>query len=338
MDQLVEDRNVLFKDVQTHLTKVRDNPETTLDEELLRRASRNADTRLPRATLWQLLNTGETTLQTLQQDPRPLTKLLEQVVLALPFEELKDTITPAKLEDGLKSPVPAIQLLILSYLHKAADLPSGAAFVAASPSLSEVLITTWLATESTEVSDRALDTIVALLDVDSPNTSTYIVAQSASGEAHGQGLFWKRIFQDTQVYSSLFQWTSLTDSKHELTTKKGRDNATISQGRLFDFIARIAHIDWVQITTSTLPEIEKTYIKGNATAQPYGGILRYAATDMIDQKDYLMEVLRQDFFMKLLAVAEESNKKGVSPRLLTAIQQGAGVSEAQPSNGDGVHL
>lgn len=338
MDQLIEDRSVLFQDVQNHLARVRDDPETILDEELLRRAARNADTHLPRDTLWQLLSSGETTLQTLQQDPRPLTKLLEQVVLALPFEELKETITPTKLEEGLKSPVPAIQLLILAYLRKAADLPSGAAFVAASPSLSEVLITTWLATESTEVSDRALDTVVALLDVDSPNTSTFVVAQSASGEAHGQGLFWQRLFHDAQIYSLLFQWTSLTNSKHNVTTKKGRDQATISQGRLFDFIARLAQIDWSQVTTSTLPAVEQPYMKDSAMDKPYGGILRYAATDMIDQNDFLMEVLRQDFFMKLLAVAEEGNSKDVSPRLLTAIQQGAGVAGVQTSNGDGMHL
>lgn len=338
MDQLVEDRPALFREVLSHLDTVKGVPSTPLDEELLRRASRNADTHTSQQTLWQILSKGEETLQTLQQDPRPLTKLLEQVVLALPFDELKETITPEKLEEGLKSPSASIQLLILAYLLKAADLPSGAAFVACSPSLTETLITTWLATENTEVSDKCLDTITALFAVDSPHTSTFVVNQSATGEARGQGLLWRRVFTDSQVYSLLFEWTSLTVSKHDVTTKKGLQQATISQGRLFDFVARLAQIDWSQITTSSLPDVERRFTKADTSSQPYGGILRYAATDMIDSSDFLMEALRQDFFVKLLKVAEESNSRGVTPRMLGAIQSGAGTTTDSVADGDGVHL
>jgi len=338
MDQIVEDRSVLFRDVLTQLDNVRATPSTTLDEELLRRASRNADSHTPRTTLWQVLQQGELTLQTLQQDPRPLTRLLEQVVLSLPFDELKETITSEKLEEGLRSPSVPIQLLILSYLLKAADSPSGAAFVACSSSLTASLITTWLSTESTEVADKSLDTISALLHVDSPSTSTFVVAQAASGEVHGQGLLWRRIFSDAQIYTLLFEWTSLTNSKHTVSTKKGLQQATISQGRLFDCIARLAQIDWSQITTSSLPDVERRFMKGDASTQPFGGILRYAATDMIDPSDYLMEVLRQDFFVKLLGVAEETNSTGVSPRMLHAIQAGAGTGLNTEVNGNGLHL
>lgn len=338
MDQIVEDRSALFREVVAHLDHVKANPATALDEELLRRASRNADSHTSRATLWETLSGGEAALQTLQQDPRPLTRLLEQVVLSLPFDELKETITSQKLEDGLKSPVAPIQLLILAYLLKAADSPSGAAFVATSPSLTQTLITTWLSTESTEVADKALDALTALLDVDSPTTSTFVVAQAASGEARGQGLLWRRIFSDPQIYALLFEWTSLTNSKHDLSTKKGLQQATISQGRLLDCIARLAHIDWTQISKSSLPDVERQFVKGDASAQPFGGVLRYAATDMIDSSDYLMEVLRQDFFVKLLAVAEETNSRGVNPRMLQAIQDGAGLSSNGEVNGNGLHL
>ncbi|KAJ9652602.1 hypothetical protein H2198_008171 [Neophaeococcomyces mojaviensis] len=338
MDQYVEDRPTLFREVLTHLETVRNDPSTGLHEELLRRASRNVDTHAPRGTLWQILHQGEQILQTLQQDPRPLTVLLEQVVLSLPFDELKETITSDKLESGLKSPAAAIQLFILAYLRKAADLPSGAAFVACSPSLTQSLVTTWLASESTEVADKSLETIVALLDVDSPSTSTFVVAQSSSGEARGQGLLWRRVFQDPNVYSQLFRWTSLTDSNHDISTKKGQQQVTISQGRLFDFIARLAQIDWSQITTSSLPDVEQHFLKGDSGNQPYGGILRYAASDMIDKSDYLMEVLRQDFFMRLLAVVEENNSRGVTSRLLHAIKSDAGINQNGEPNANGLHL
>lgn len=324
MDQVVEDRPALFQKVVDHLEIVKSNASLPLDEELLRRASRNADIHLSKTVLWQVLSSGEETLQTLQQDPGPLTRLLEEVVLALPFDELKSTISTEKLEEGLRSPSAPIQRLIIAYLRKAADLPSGAAFVACSPSLTKVLVTTWLASESTEVADKCLDAITALLDVDNTATSTFIASQTGSGEAYGQGLFWKRLFQDAEIYTLFFEWTSLTHSKHDVSTKKGLHQATTSQGRLFDFLAKIAEIDWSYITTSSLPEVEKQFTRGQSRTQPYGGLLRYAATDMIDSNDYLMELLRQDLFAKLVDTAEQTNNRGVPPRMLEAMQSNTG--------------
>lgn len=334
MDQVVEDRSILFQKVVDHLNNVKANPSLILDEELLRRATRNADVHLSRSVLWQVLSKGEETLQSLQQNPDPLTRLLEQVVLALPFDELKSTISTEKLEEGLKSPSVPIQRLIIAYLRRAADLPSGAAFVACSPSLTKVLVTTWLASESTEVADRCLDAIIALLDVDNTTTSTFIASPSGSGEAYGQGLFWQRLFSDPEVYVLFFEWTSLSSSKHDVSTKKGLHQATISQGRLFDFLARIAEIDWSHMTTSSLPEVEKQFVRGQSSNQPYGGLLKYAATAMIDSNDYLMELLRQDLFTKLVTTAEQTNSRGLPPRMLEAMQSSTGAhSHSRGENG-----
>lgn len=336
MDQIVEDRTLLFNEVLAHLQKVQE--QAPLNDELLRRAWRNVDSHTPRATLWQILNVGEQTLQSVQQDPRPLTRLLEQTVRCLPFNELKERITTEKLEQGLQSPSASIQLLILAYLHKAADTPSGAAFVAFSSSLTKVLVTTWLASESTEVADRSVETLLALLLVDSPSTSTFITSEGTSGEAQGQGLLWQRIFSDPDVYELLYSWTSLSNSKHNVSTKKGLQQATISQGRLFDFVARAAPISWIDISTSRLPDVERKYTKGNASDQPYGGLLRYVASDMIDPTDFLMEMLRQDCFAKLLVAVQESQARDVTPRMLEAIRSDAGMDANGASGEDGVHL
>lgn len=337
MDQLVEDLPSLINEVLHHLQKVQEG--ASLDEELLRRAWRNVDSRTPRTTLWQILNVGEQTLQSVQQEPRPLTRLLEQTVLCLPFNELKERITAEKLEQGLQSPSASIQLLILAYLRRAADTPSGAAFVASSSSLTQVLITTWLATESTEVADKSVEAILELLNVDHPTTSTFVATRSSSGEAQGQGLLWRRLFTDPGVYDLLFAWTSLNHSKHDTSTKKGMQQATISQGRLFDFVARAAQISWADISTSKLPEVERKYEKAGTNHQPYGGLLRYVASEMIDPSDILMEMLRQDCFAKLLSALEESQTQGVTPRMLEAIRSDAGANETNGvANGDGVHL
>lgn len=339
MDAYVEDKDVLFRDVFAHLRNVEQQPgDTKLDDDLLKRLERSLDASTPQQQLWQLLQTGENLLQILQQDPRQLTRVLEKAVQLIPFDELKSSISSEKLEESLKSPSIPIQLLCLAYITKASDTPSGAAFVAASSSLVQRLVTVWLSVESTEVSERALECIVALLVVDSPSSSTLIFAENRAGKALGQGLMWRRIFHDPSVYSLLFLWTSLRRSNHDLKAKKGKQQVTISQGRLFDFLARVAEFEWAAITTSSLPDVEKDFVKSEASSHPYGGLLRYAASDMIDPKDYLMEVLREDFFVKLLKVLEEGGNRDVSPRLLEAIQQEAGVEQAQQSENGGMHL
>ncbi|EXJ86418.1 hypothetical protein A1O3_03369 [Capronia epimyces CBS 606.96] len=339
MDSLVEDTETLFTDVFSHLAAVESQPGSVLlDEDLLKRAERNLAASTPRDLLWRLLRTGETLLQTIQQEPRPLTRLLEQTVHFIPFDELKATISPEKLEQGLASPSTSVQLLCLAYLRKAADSPSGASFVAASSSLVQCLFTLWLSSENTEVAERSLEVIEALLTVDSQNTLTVEASGDSLGETAGQGLLWRRVFHDPEVYEIFFVWTSLVKSKRDTKTKKGTQLVTISQARLFDFITRLAPFNWQAMTTSTIPIVETEYLRRNAENQPYGGILLYAASHMIDSNDILMKVLRQDFFLKLLASAEEGNSRNISPRLLEAIQQGAGVGSAKDVEDDGMHL
>ena len=339
MDTLVEDTTRLFSEVFAHLAAV-ETQELPLDEELLRRAERNLTITSPETLVWKVLNTGEKLLQTLQQDPQLLTRLLERAISILPFNQLRTTISDEKLETGLKSQSIPIQLLCLAYLRKAADSPSGASFVAASSRLVQCLLTTWLSSDSTELAERSLEVIVALLAVDSPNSSTVLSVGRTFAEATGQGLLWRRIFHDPDVYTILFDWTSLSKSNRDLKTKKGLQLVTISQARLFDFIARVAPFDWSTITNSSLPHVETQYMTHIGDTQPVGGLLRYAGSQMIDKDDVLMEVLRQEFFMKLLGAVEDddNNNQDISPRLLEAIQQGAGVQTLQDAGNGGLHL
>jgi hypothetical protein len=340
MDTYVEDKDVLFKDVFAHLSKVEEQPASlTLDGDLLRRTERSLDASTQRDLLWRLLKAGEQLLQTLQQDPKPLTRLLERTVRLIPFDELKSSITTDKLEEGLKSSSVPIQLLCLAYLTQAADRPSGASFVASSSSLVQLLISVWLAVDSTEVSERALECILALLAVDNPDSVIVVTTDNRIGGAQGQGLMWRRLFHDSEVYSLIFLWTSLRQSRYDLKTKKGQQAVTISQARLFDFLARVAQLDWAAITTSSIPNVEASFMPAtsNTINQPYGGLLQYAASYMIDPSDYVMVVLRRDFFMKLLNVVEEGDSRQIKPRLLHAIQQGAGVDTLQVET-NGLHL
>ena len=191
MDQLVEDTKELFAEVFKHLTAV-ETQGSLLDEELLRRAERNVTTTSPKQLLWKVLSTGEDLIQTLQQDPRPLTRLLERIISLLPFDELKTTISAEKLETGLQSSSIPVQLLCLAYLREAATSPSGASYVAASSSLVQCLFTVWLSSESTEVAERSLEVVEALLAVDNPESTIVLSTGQNLAEAKGQGLFWRR--------------------------------------------------------------------------------------------------------------------------------------------------
>ena len=337
MDSYVEDKDALFKDVFDHLDKIERDPQKLLDDDLLRRATRSLDSSTPRELLWKVLQKGEQLLQTLHQDPRSLTRLLERDVQLIPFDELKSSISAEKLEEGLRSPSLPVQILCLAYITKAADSPSGAAFVATSSSLVQLLVRTWLATDSTEVTERALEALVALLVVDSTESRTMVAAENKFGEVHGQGLMWRRVFHDPRVYALLFQWTSLVRSSHDLNIKKGQRDVTISQARLLDFVARIAEYDWTAITTSSLPDVERLYMRTATRSNPFGGVLRYAASNMIDSKDFLMEALRQDLFMKLLVAAQDDNGRHVSPRLLEAIQHETETEQVTQQT-EGMHL
>jgi hypothetical protein len=355
----LENPDTLFREVFSHLSDLQQTTSTPLNDDLLRRAGHAVDSSTPRATLWQLLKTGEGLLSSITTDPQPLTRLLQRVVESIPFDELQTNLTPEKLVDGLRAPSNAIQLLCIAYLTRAASRPSGAAWVATSAELSQQLLTTWLGSESAEVAERAQECLVALLEVDSPDSTTFASSVQSGGSfqaasrvassgnaAQGQGLFSRRIFYDPACYILFFSWTTLAStSSHDLETKKGRSQVSISQARLLDFLPKVALFDFASISTSTLPEVERPFLRrGNASVQPqespYGGLLKYAARHMIDKEDFLMEVLWREFFEKLFAVVQEGSvSRRVPSKMLEAIAYDAdGGQGANGTNGDGIHL
>ena len=249
-----------FREVFAHLAEVEQDPQhKKLNNDILRDAKNKLSPSTPREIVWSLLANGERLLNIIQEDPRPLTRLLEVDISFIPFDEIKDSIPPQKLIDGLLSPSPSIQVLCLGYLRKAADLPSGVAWVGSNASLVKEFITTWLTSESTEVTERALETLMALLEVDHVDRTSFVQERGLRGEARGQGLLWRRLFRDPEIYTLFFHWTSLKSSGYREKTKRAMHKMTISQGRLFDFVARVAALDWSNITHSHFPQIESKY-------------------------------------------------------------------------------
>lgn len=76
----------------------------------------------------------------------------------------------------------------------------------------------------------------------------------------------------------------------------------------------------------------------NEDSQPLGGLLRYAASYMIETTDILLHVLRQDFFWRLLGPTGRDLTGEMPPGLLEALQQLAGPEGSEDEEDVGTHL
>ncbi len=146
------------------------------------------------------------------------------------------------------------------------------------------LIVLWLRTPETAVAVLAHDVILELL-LAGEGEST----MSDSG-IMDEGLMWRRILRDRDIYGSIFSICSLDTADQEWPMSKGEK--TVSQGRLLDMLLRI---DSNPIRTSQIPEIEQRFgVKD-------GGLLQFAAIHMVDyQDDVLMHMTLIDFYAKYL--------------------------------------
>lgn len=276
--------------VTSHLDQIQRDPSTALDVSLLDKLklqlTENTDPSVGKTILSQISQL----LPVLQEDVNPITSLGTRAATYLTFAQLRSVEPPINFIAGFKVPSPPINLLALSLLAKAGQAPSEAAIVAGEPELVASLVELWLSTPSTAVSQAAFDAIWALLEID-------VVSALESGEdehdkrgfPEGQGLVWRRFFNDRRVYGLLFSMCSL----HEDGSLTKREK-TIAQGRLMDFLAKSGKRRWDLISTPHIADIEAKY---QSTS-----LLHFAACRIVDTSDVLMHMTLLNFFRELLAV------------------------------------
>ena len=329
-----------------HFSDIRKQPTLRLNEDLLRHAENVFDTNTPHRYLKDILLEGEQLLHLPLSDPERITRLLERVIILIPFDRLKNFITYEKTSEGLKSGSIPIQILCIQYIKQAATRPSGAAWVAYDSALVSDLLTLWLSVEDTRVSEHCRECIISLLRVDSTLMDSMLAdpdpnyqgIEVLSGYVQGHGLFWRRLFYDPQIYRLFFSWTTLLPalSSHDLNTKRGRYQATTSQGRLLSFLEHAAQLDdFTTITTSTLPDVERPFLPilpdginpDQFEPPPYHGLLAYATNVMMDRQDLMMIANRQMFFGQLFhAITEQEQdmtvkRKPMKPELREVIRR-----------------
>lgn len=277
-----------FPVVKSHLDEIQRDPSIPLDTTLLDRLklqlTEDVDPTVPATLLAQIPQL----LLVLQEDPTPLTTLGTRATAYLSFADLQSIDPPVNFIAGFKAPSPPINLLALSLLSKAGCHPSDAAIVAGDSDLVASLLELWLSTPATGVAQAALDTIWALLEIDLAST---LENESSGNRAGGQGLVWRRIFTDRDVYGRLFSLCSLADDGPGTLPKREK---TLAQGRLMGLLVKAGKLRWDIISTSQLPEIEAKYKSDS--------LLHFAACQMVDKSDVLMHMTLLNFFHDLLQI------------------------------------
>ncbi|KAJ5182688.1 hypothetical protein N7492_000304 [Penicillium capsulatum] len=281
-----------FHDVKAHLAAVHLDPSTSLDVSLIDRLKLQLIEATDPVVPATLLSQISALLPVLQEDPTPLTTLAIKATTHFSFTDLRSLEPPLNLIDGFKAPSPPINLLALSLLAKAGQTSSDAAIVAGNPELVASLVELWLSTSSTAVSQAALDTLWALLEVDVASTLEK-TEYDHKGEAgfDRQGLMWRRVFTDRDVYGLMFGLCSLKDDAPRNLSKRER---TVAQGRLMGLLVKVGRLRWDIVSNSQVSDIEAKYQSKS--------LLHFASCQMVDLNDVLLHMTLLDFFRQLLEI------------------------------------
>ncbi|KAJ6002305.1 hypothetical protein N7499_001831 [Penicillium canescens] len=281
-----------FDAVKSHLAQVQQDPSTALDVALIEKLQlqliESTDPLVPATLLSQI----SALLPILQEDPTPLTTLGIKATTNFSFTDLQSVDPPVNLIAGFKAPSPPINLLALSLLAKAGKSSSEAAIVAGDSELVASLVELWLSTSSTEVAQAALETLWALLEIDvASHLETGEPEPTGDHAQTGQGLMWRRVFKDKDVYGLLFGLCSLRNEAPGDLSKRER---TIAQGRLLALLGKAGRLRWDMISTAQIPEVEAKYQSDS--------ILHFATCQMVQESDVLMHMTLLSFFRELLDI------------------------------------
>ena len=152
-----------------------------------------------------------------------------------------------------------------------------------------------------EVGEKATRALGDLLEVDCDRRSINTRMNGmdlASRTPPGQGLLWRRIFQDREIYEMIFSLCSF----EAIGAGEGRldeRQKSLAQARLLRVLPRLAALDFHTISHTSFPDIEARY----GLQQGEQGILWFAAADMVNkEEDMLMHITVIDFFAEFLEV------------------------------------
>lgn len=286
----------LLDRLQAHLRDLETDPSTEIDDRLFESCSLALSQTISKEDSISVISQLSTVLPTLQRDPTQVIQLLILLVQPFSFSDILSLNGGTDFVAGLDVRAVPYNRLMLALLDKATTTASDAEAVAARPEVVAALVQLWLCTPDTGIAQEAGKTILSLLKADQE-------APPGSGEdplpAHSQGLMWKRMFGDQDIYALLFSICSLKSSGE---ASKGQ--RTLAQARLLEWLPTVGSLNWNAITKNHHPEVESQYVDSKGE-----GLLYFAATSMVDVRDdVLMHRCLIDFFGALIKTVKQTGR------------------------------
>ncbi|KAH7035764.1 uncharacterized protein B0I36DRAFT_240252 [Microdochium trichocladiopsis] len=261
-------------------------------------------------------------LKAFQQDPAVLCSLAIRLLDPLTLTQVLSLASEDALILAMRSPAPSANLLAISVLAKGARSPGDAAILAVMKPLMTSFVTQWLSSPYVEVGERASRVLGSLLETDCEHSQHATSSPSLAGSDYnansaqtiatrasrppGQGLMWRRIFQDRDIYGLILAYCSTRQPSPSLDEKQ----RTLAQGRVLRILPRLAALNLVAVSRSDLNDlyqqfsttITTTSTTENSNEGRSAGLLQFAALHMIDKEDQLMQLSLVDFFETLVSI------------------------------------
>ncbi|KAH9995336.1 hypothetical protein F4779DRAFT_631672 [Xylariaceae sp. FL0662B] len=239
-------------------------------------------------------------LRNYQQDPAILCSLAIKLLKPLTFTHILSLAPEVAIIQAMRSPAPSANILAMTILEKAAKSPSEAAILAMMNNVITSFLTQWLSAPQVEVGEKGTKVLGDLLDIDCdvhpPDGLSVNGVEITTRKPPGQGLMWRRIFHDRDIYSLILSLCSLGPHQRSGGGQTPQQ-LSLAQGRLLRILPRLAALNFRAVTRSEFPELNLRY-----AGFEDGGLLHFAALHMVDKIDMLMCLSLIDFFEALLSI------------------------------------
>lgn len=294
-----------LEDLRAHLAALEADPSTPFDVKLLDDVELQLNESNIPPLLPVLLPPLAAILKSATQDPTPLLSLTVKLLSPLPFPRLLTIADPPSVLAALQSPLPGANLLGLAVVHKAAASPADAALLSTLDDVFLSMLTVWLVTPDTGVAEKAGKVLGDLLTTDcpklappppEPQTNGTGPSAAAAAAASMSTAARPRNPGTGNLWSLFLDMSSLIRDVCSDAARPVRER-TLSQGRVLRLLPRLATLDIAALTRAAAA--------ASATGQPVfpeGGLLPWAALEMVDRDDMLMRLNLVDFFEELVSV------------------------------------
>lgn len=234
-------------------------------------------------------------LKKYEQDPAHLCSLAIKLLGPVNFTQVLSLASEDAIIQALRSTAPSANILAMTVLEKAANSPADAAILAMMNNVITNFLTQWLSAPQVEVGEKGGKVLGDLLDVDSdsrpPDGLSVNGTEIVVKKPIGQGLMWRRIFHDHDIYDVIL---SLCSQHGPLDIQQ----RSLAQGRLLRVLPRLSALNFRTLTSTDFTDLNARYANINSNA----GLLHFAALHMIDKEDLLMHLNLIDFFEALLSI------------------------------------